>query len=108
MKTKLFPEKIQTQNAPVLMPNTEVSQGEAVPPGLEYLAKLKEGGARGYVLMLFPKLQTAPPEIFNQALEAVAGMLSGISILDFGVQVPEWVKAALNNRPEILARHRAA
>jgi len=94
MKTKLSPEKIETQNAPVLTPDTEASQDEAIPPGLEYFAKLKEGGARSYVLMLFPKLQNAPPELFNQALESVAGMLSGIPVIDFGVQVPEWVKEA--------------
>jgi hypothetical protein len=100
MKTKLPSNKTQPKKVTMPMPNPAPSQAEGFPPGAEYISKLLTSTPREMTLAFCPNLQTAPPEVINQAIESLAGYFSSVPLFNFGVQVPEWVKAASRNCQE--------
>jgi hypothetical protein len=93
MKSKSFSKKAQIKNTPAPAPNPEGSQGEAIPPGLKFVAELKKKTNAQAIADVFPAFADSLARGDIKQIEAAAGFLSGFG-LDLGVPIPEWAKAA--------------
>lgn len=70
------------------------SQGEEIPPGLEYLSELKDSSPLQQLAACFPKFAEAlKTDKAQEATECFAGWFWGAGF-DLGVELPEWVKSA--------------
>ena len=94
MKTKSSPKKAQQKKAAAPVASVVASQSPEIPPGLEFLAELKNLTPVEQMAMALPKFAEAQKtENATEATESFAGVFWGLG-LDFGVTLPEWVKTA--------------
>jgi hypothetical protein len=91
MKTKSSRKTTKAEIIPP--PNSAAIQGEAVPPGLEFFAELKDKSHAEQVAAVTPKFAAALKTGDEKALGVYAALFSGVGI-DVGIKIPLWAKAA--------------